>query len=475
MRVQAAFLVSFSIGLASAVSARAETLEDAVAAAYRNNPTLAEARLSVRSASEQRLQARANYRPQVDFTADYVVRRLETESRGLFGLSATQQDLSGRNVVFRGVQRIYSGGRRRAQSDQARAELGSAQEGLRLAEQEVLLRTITAYAGVLRDQESVRIRGAFAEGLAQDLRGTQRRLDVGDVTRTDLSQSQARLARAQAGEVIARADLEGSRATYEAIVGETPTELAPLETPPLPPASLEEAVAEAEDANPRLLQSRQEIASARARAGIERSGLEPNIDVIGSVNYAEDLSQEGDLSQGAQVTARFSVPLYEGGFLESRVRQSRIDVQRAEQRTEALRRQVVANVVSTWHDLNAAVQGVSAARVQLEADEAALHGVRREQGVGLRSTLDVLNAQQELLDSQLSLVRAEHDAYLGVFQLLLAMGALDLSALGMEGELGAEGELVPPGLALHPTDHGAQGDHPNDARDGEVDQDRPGR
>lgn len=434
MKFAAALFVSLSVCLATPVNARAETLEDAIAAAYRNNPTLAEARLSVRSASEERAQAHATYLPQVDFTADYVVRRLETEGRGIFGFSATQHDLSGRNLSLRGVQGIYRGGRRRAQSDQARAAFGRAQEGLRQAEQEVLLRTIAAYADVLRDLEAGRIRSAFSEALAQDLRGTQRRLDVGDVTRTDLSQSQARLARARAGEVIARADLEGSRATYEAIVGESPMQLAPLDPAPLPPASLEEAVAEAERANPRLLQSKEEEASARAQVGIERATLEPNLNVIGSVNYAEDLSSEGDLSQGAQLTARLSVPLYEGGFGASRIRQSRIDVQRAEQRTEAVRRQVVANVVSAWHDLDAAVQVMSAARVQLAADEAALNGVRREQGVGLRSTLDVLNAQQELLDSQLSVVRAEHDAYLGVFQVLAAMGALDLSAVGMESD-----------------------------------------
>lgn len=417
-----------------APTARAETLEDALASAFSNNPTLVDARLGVRAAREDRRQAIAGYYPQVDFSIDFTDRLLETRQRSLFGISDVVDVLDNRNIALRAVQRLYSGGRRPAEVSQAEAGISGAQEGVRRAEQDVLLRTIRAYADVLRDQEDLRIREEFADSLAQDLHGTQRRLDVGDVTRTDLSQSQARYARALAGVAQSRAQLEQSRATYEAVVGNQPGELAPLSAPPAPPLSLQDASAEAEAVNPDLLQARYDARGARAQVAAERSSLEPTIDLLGTLNYGSEVSQAGDLSQSAQITARVSVPLFEGGFYQSRVRQGQVAVERADQRTESARRAVRANVASAWYALDAAAEVVEAAHAQLTADETAIEGVRREQGVGLRSTLDVLNAQQELLDSQLGVVRAERDGYVAVFELFSAMGVLSLETLGMARE-----------------------------------------
>jgi outer membrane protein len=429
-------VLALGIWAGGSALAWAESLEDAVAMAYANNPTLAEARLAVRAAREDSAQARAGYRPRVDFSAEYGVRRLEVEERGFFGPSAREEDLSGRTLSLRGVNDLYTGGRRRAQAEIASSSLSGAQEGLRGVEQDTLVRTITAYANVLREQEIVRIREEFSAALSEDLRGVRRRLDVGDVTRTDVSQSQARLARAQAGEAVARADLLSARAVYEAIVGAPPATLAPLPPPPGIVLSLEEALAAAERFHPEVQQARQDEATSRAQIDIERARLEPQLGVIGSVNFVEDQSVEGDLSQSAALSARLSVPLFEGGFAQSRIRQSRINAQRAERRTEIRRRQILAEVIATWHGLDAAKRVLEAARVQLAADESALDGVRREQGIGLRSTLDVLNAQQELLDSQLAVVRAERDSYVRVFELLSAIGVLNLEAVGFERDTG---------------------------------------
>jgi outer membrane protein len=434
MRLSCMFVLSVCVW--APASAYAQTLQDAAAAAYRNNPTMAEARLGVRAARENRVQARAGYLPQIDATAEYGVRRSETDEVNPLGGANfhREEDLTPGSASLRAVGEIYTGGRRRAQSQQARASVNSAQEGLRLAEQRVLLATVTAYSDVLRDEEIVRIRRSYTEGLGEDLHGAQRRLDVGDVTRTDVAQAQARLARAEAGELVAQANLQGSRGNYEAVVGEAPGTLAPVPAPPAVPGALDEALQNAERANPRLLQARLDEESARAQVGIERSALRPDVAVIGALNHADNQSAIDDRSDSAQLTARLAVPLYEGGFNSSRVRQSRINVERAQQRTESLRREILSDVVSAWHDLAAARQVVDAARVQLQADEAALSGVRREQGLGLRSTLDVLNAQQELLDSRLSLARAERDAFVGAFELLTAIGALEVETFGLQRE-----------------------------------------
>lgn len=425
-------LLFFGLWLGASGAARAETLEDAVVAAYSNNPTLVDARLAVRGAREDGVQARAAYLPRVDFNFDYTTRQYEIDEQSIFGLSHREENLAGRAINLRAAADIYAGGRRRAQDAIADATLGGAQEGLRSAEQEVLLRTVSAYSDVLRDEESARIRAAFVDALGEDLHGAQRRLEVGDVTRTDVAQAQARLARAQAGVAVAQADLEGSRAVYEAVVGVAPGMLAPVDAPPGLGLTLEEALAAAERINPELQRARQDEGVARGRVGIERAALEPQVAIVGNYDFAEERSSPQDFTQGATLTARLAVPLFEGGYARSRMRQGEVNVQRAQQRTESRRRQVLASVVSTWHDLDAARRVVDAARVQLEADETALDGVRREQGIGLRSTLDVLNAQQELLDSRLALVRAERDAYVGVFQLLSAIGALQLESVGLE-------------------------------------------
>ena len=432
-----ASLLALGLCVGAPTLAQAETLEDAVAAAYANNPALSDARLAVRAAREDTTQASASYWPRVDVTADYGVRHLEAVERGIFGGSSTrEEDLGGRNVSLRGVSELYTAGRREAQEDIARASLTGAQEGLRGVEQEVILRAVTAYADVLRDQEIVLIREGFTQSLAQDLHGAQRRLSVGDVTRTDVAQSQARLARAQAGEVVARAELQGSLAIYEAVVGQQPFALAPLPPRPGVAVTLDEAIEAARRIHPDLQQSRQEEAAARARIDVERAGLEPQIGLVGSLNFGEDHPEEGDETRSAALAARIAVPLFEGGFGRSRIRQSRINAERSVQRTNARERQILALVVGAWYDLDAAQRVLEAARVQVEADQAALDGVRREQRVGQRSTLDVLNAQQELLDLRLQLVRAERDAYVNVFQLFSSAGVLELETVGLERDTG---------------------------------------
>jgi outer membrane protein len=402
--------------------ASAQTLQEAVGSAYRSNPAIQEARLALDAAREDIRQARADYLPQVDAVAEFGTSN-RVEDRPVAPLH-TDQDLDPATTSIRAAEQVYAGGRRSAQSRLARATVASAEQNLRSVEQDIVFDAVTAYAGLLRETQIVRIRRDNATRLTEYLRVTQRRLDVGDVSRTDLSQAQARLARAQAGEVSALAELEQTRASFEAITGITPAGLSPLPPPPALPETLDQALANAEAAHPALLQAARDVEAARARIGIERAALLPEVSVIARVDQAEDQNLAGDQIENAGVSARFAMRLYDGGMARSRVRQSRLGVEQAEQREEAVRREIAANVVTAWHDAAATRRLVEAARVQLEADEAAMLGVSREQGLGLRSTLDVLNAQQELLDSQLALARAEHDAFVSAYALLASVGAL---------------------------------------------------
>lgn len=422
------FLLSVAAVSLVAPLASADTLGDALAAAYQHNPTLAAARLSARATDEQRAQARANYLPTIDLTGSYGIRDSETNGVG-------NPDLEPASAGVVANQALYTGGFRNAQSQLARANVEASREALRTTEQSVLLSVIAAYVNVRRDEEVVRIREANVEVLARQQEESQARFDVGDVTRTDVAQSGARLAGARSGLAGAQATLESSRAAYAQLVGVAPNALEAAPPAPDIPRALEEAVEQALALNPDLRQAKQGERAAHAQTGIERSALLPQLSVVARTDRAEEASLPGVETESTSATAQLTIPLFEGGFARSRVRQSRINEQRAEQLTEEQRRAVVARVTSAWNDHLAALRVVESSRTQLQANELAYEGVQAERTVGLRTTLDVLNAQQELLDSRLAVVSAERDSYVAQHALLQAIGRLDAAVLAVNAPL----------------------------------------
>ena len=411
--------------------AAADTLEDALAAAYRNNPNLEDARLAVRSAREDSVQAFASYLPTLGLTSSYGLRNVETETTSIFGPTTTDAELEPRTASVQLQQQLYTGGRRDGQRDLARAGVEGARHVLRSTEQDVLLAAVDAYLSVRRDEEILRLRQEHVQGLERQLSGTRRRLDVGEVSRTDLAQAQTRLAGARAAAARAEADLAASRARYELIVGKPADELAPVERPATP-ETLDYAVRAAEERHPDVLRAISDRRAARARVEVERAGLRPQVSFVGRYDRLEDSSVENDRSEGASAVAQLSVPLFEGGFARSRVRQGRINVQRAEARIEGERREVVANVVAAWNNLEAGRDIVEAANEQVAAAEEAVVGAERERGLGLRTTLDVLNAEEERRNAQISLVSAEAEYTFSAYALLAATGALTIQTLGVK-------------------------------------------
>src|SRR5262245_3662989 len=417
--------------LLAPAEARADTLEDALTAAYRNNPNLEDARLAVRSAREDSVQAFAGYLPSIGITSSYGVRNVEVETTSIFGPSNTQHELEPLTASVQLQQQLYTGGRRDGQRDLARAGVEGARHGLHATEQDVLLSAVDAYISVRRDEEILRLRREHVEGLERQLAGTQRRLDVGEVSRTDLAQAQTRLSGARAGVARAEAELETSRARYELVVGKAAEALAPVETPQTP-GSLEDAVRAAEERHPNILRSISARRAARAQVEIERSALRPQVSFVGRYDHTEDSSIENDQSEGASAVAQFSLPLYEGGFVRSRMRQGRINVRRAEAQIEGQRREVVANVVAAWNNFEAGRDIVQAAREQVAAANQAVEGTERERGLGLRSTLDVLDAEEEARNAQIGLVGAEAEATFAAYALLAATGVLTIETLDVK-------------------------------------------
>jgi outer membrane protein len=412
-------------------TASADTLEDALAAAYRNNPTIVDARLAVRSANEDRIQAQAAYLPQVGVSATYGAQETEIESQNFFGPVTNTLRLSPWTGSIQLQQQLYTGGRRLGQSRLARASVEGARHGLRATEQDVLLAAVEAYLTVIRDREIVRLNREHVAGLTRQVAGTRRRLEVGEVTRTDLAQAQSRLAGAEGQLARAASELAQSQARYEAVIGRAPQDLAQAPYPETPD-DLDGAIAQAEERHPDLMRARSNVAAARARVDIERAALRPQVSVVTRYDESEAASSVDDRRTGSSAVAQLSVPLFEGGLAASRTRQGRINVQRAQTRVEIERRQIESNIINSWNDLIAGRQIVESANQQVAATQDALYGAERERGIGLRSTLDVLNAEEERRTALENLVRAEAEAKFAAYALLASTGMLGIETLGLD-------------------------------------------
>jgi outer membrane protein len=417
----------------AAPCAGALTLEEALASAEQNNPSLEEARLGVRSARENRVQARAGYLPSIDLNASYGGRTIETQQPGFTGAEQrTHADLRTSSVSTSLTQQLYTGGRRAGQTRLAEAFIEGARQDLRSVEQDVALSVIEAFLRVRRDSEIERLREGHVSSLDEQLRATARRLDVGDVSRTDLAQAQSRLAGARAALASARSDLESARARFIEVVGQAPVDLAAPPPQPAAPESLDAAMAYAGATHPLILRAREIVDASRARVAIERAALRPHVTFEARRDRYEDSDFNNQIEDVESAVAQVSIPLFEGGFASSRTRQSRVNVSRAEAVVEAQRREIVAGVASAWNELIASRQVVDAAREQVAASETALDGAEREQGLGLRSTIDVLDAERERQEAQIALARAEAQAGAAIYVLRAAMGVLTLAATTSE-------------------------------------------
>ncbi|MDZ4776565.1 MAG: TolC family outer membrane protein [Alphaproteobacteria bacterium] len=416
-------------------AANADSLEDALASAYKTNPTLDGARQQARQADETFAQARAAFLPQVGVTGSYGSQLRITETETIIGTQRSKNTFEPQNATITASQSLFEGGRRLAQIGQANAQIEGAQEGLRSTEQQVLLQVISVYVDVRRDEDVVRIRENNVTLLERQLQAAKDRFEVGEITRTDVAQAQARLSGANAGLAAARSDLAASRAEYMRIIGTPAGTLDPA--PPVAgvPGNLDDAVSVALDLNPDLRRFKQNERAARQQVRIERADLLPQVSVFGRMARDIEASGPGIESESQVAAAQVSIPLFEGGFARSRTRSARLGVLRAESQTEEVRRSVVSQTTSAWNDYAASQRVIEASKEQVRANELALEGVEQEQQVGLRTTLDVLDAQQELLDSQLAVIRAERDAYVAAHGLLLSIGKLDAKSLNVNAPL----------------------------------------
>jgi outer membrane protein len=422
-----AVLAALAIG-GSAGKAAAETLQQALTAAYRFNPQLDAARAQQRATDEEVPRALSGYRPQIFGSADVGYQR--SDRRGPGGAASSETHPRGYGVDL--TQPVFSGFRTLNTVREAEAGVRAGRATLALTEQTVLLAAVTAYADVVRDQAVVRLRENNVNVLTRELRATQDRFAVGEVTRTDVAQAQARRAGAVSALDLARANLRTSRAAYERVIGHPPSNLVDPGVPErLLPRSLEEALAIAGRENPNVVAALYREQAARHAVDRIWGELLPQVTVDASYQHRFGQSDTVSEAETTQVTGRLTVPIYQGGEVDARVRQAKhVHVGRL-QEVEQSRNAAQSDVVASWSRLAAARAQLVSDTAQVEANRTALAGVREEERVGQRTVLDVLNAELELLNAEVNLVSTRRDLAVSAYALLASAGRLQAEYLGL--------------------------------------------
>lgn len=439
-----AAIFSAGLGAVFVSPAAAETLADAIALAYDSNPTLLAQRATQRALDENYVQARTGWRPTVNLqlSATDIETRTPRIARGglvdtngdgipdtfvpALGSGIRETNSGSSNLSF--AQPIWTGGRVAAAVTATQADVMQGRENLRRVESQVMATVIQAYVDVRRDQEGVRIRHENVEVLRRQIEESQARFEVGEITRTDVAQSQARLSAAQALYQSAIAQAGVSRANYAAVVGQNPGDLVPEPSLAfLLPGSVDDAFTVAEQNSPLLRGQEFAEQASRARVAGARAERMPNVSARATLGYTGTVRpfDSDRWSRNIQVQGVVTVPIFTGGLTSSRIRQSiernntdRINI-------EVQRRAVLQALTQGWNQLVATRSNINSTDEAVRAAQIAAEGTRQEQHVGLRTTLDVLNAEQELRNDELSAVAAKHDEYIAASTILNAMGRLE--------------------------------------------------
>lgn len=424
--------------LIAAAAAQADTLRDALVQTYGGNPTLTGARAQLRALDEGVGIARAEGRPSVSVSAG-----INQDFSGVGRFNSDGRALTG--GVNLGLP-LFTGGRVGGLVRGATARVDAGRADLRAVEGDVFTEAVGAYMDVIRDQSIVELNRNQVKVLETNLQASRDRFEVGDLTRTDVAQSDARLAGARSQLATAEGRLAGSNENYRRVIGKFPENLAPPPPlPPLPPTS-DQAAQIALDNNPDLISI---TASARAAGydiNVARAARLPTLSATTGVNYTNRLGsnptgvsgipgaftvENSFATQAVGLTA--SLPLYQGGGAGARVRQAQALQSQTLEQTIAVERSVIAQARANFASYQAAQQTIAANDKAVSANRLALEGARAENSVGTRTVLDVLNAEQELLNSQVALVTARRDLYVAGFALLNAMGRAEARDLGLDG------------------------------------------
>ena len=412
------------------------TLESGLILAYQNNPQVNAQRAAVRATDEGVPTALSGYRPRITATGSYGTQRIQgtsrTTSAGITTFSQAEGNTNPTSVGVTATQTLYNGFQTANRTRQAEINVSGARETLRLIEQTVLLDAATAHMNLMRDEAILALQRSNVEVIQEQLRQTRDRFAVGEVTRTDVAQAESRVAAAQSQMLTAQSNFTTSRAVYRRVIGVDPGRLvAGTPVDRLSPPTLDLAVAQGQAESPSVGAATFGLDAAALAVKISEGALYPVVTVTGQVTHQTESSLIQAEQYTASVLGQLSVPLYQGGAEYAAIRQTKETVGQRRLDLALNRDQARANVVQAWGQLQAAKAQITATTSQVNAAEVALNGVREEARVGQRTTLDVLNAQQELVNARVALVTAQRDRVVASYTLLASVGRLAIPVLGL--------------------------------------------
>ncbi len=425
---------------AGSTAAAADTLEWALVQAYQNNPSLNAQRAALRATDENVPQALSGYRPKLSVTSTdgfaYSSTLSQSVNQQVFPNSVTYsniaRDMGQRGIGATATETLFNGFQTANKTRQAESQVMGARETLRVTEQQVLLDAATAYMNLLRDQAILDLNRRNVEVLTEQLKQTRDRFNVGEVTRTDVAQAESRLAAGRSALLGAQSNYVTSQANYRRVIGVDPGRLDPgTPVDRLSPPTLPGAVTEGENQSPSVLATMYGVDIAELAVKISEGALYPNLSLTASASKNYLPVYNVNKQTEASVLGTLTIPIYQGGAEYSAIRQSKETVGQQRLNLDVTRDQARATVVQSWGQLDAAKAQIEATTAQVNAAEIALNGVREEARVGQRTTLDVLNAQQELVNARVALVTAQHDRVVASYTLLAAVGGLSMQHLGL--------------------------------------------
>jgi len=392
----------------------ADTLNEVLVKTYNYNPTLKSAEESIKANNELMPQALAGWRPTISANAS---------------ISHEDVNISGsndpRNIGLTITQPLYKGGATVASTESADNKIRSSINNFISIENSVLLSAVEVYVDVIRYQNILILNKKNVEVLQKKLEATEARFEVGELTLTDVSQARASLSKATAEMKTARGDLNSSIAKYNSIVGEYPKELVqPFVDSSLLPVTREAMVNLALEKNPSIISASYSEKAASSDIEVSNAELLPEVDLIGSFSNTKNYSDSVDSYENTSIKALLSMPLYNSGASRSRIRQSKYIANSKKIDLEKAKRQVFTNTIEAWENYSTAMSNMEARQDQIQANEIALSGLEEEELVGARDVLDVLDAEQDLLDSKVELIKAQRDKIYSFYELQSIIGAL---------------------------------------------------
>lgn len=414
--------------LVNAQGANALSIKEALAATYQNNPTLNASRAQLRVTDEGVPQALAGWRPSIIASGNYGYQWQESQG--------TNRNRNEYTASLQVTQPLFRGFRTVNSTRQAEAIVRAQREDLRTAEQTALFQAATAYMDVIRDTALVSLRRSDLKFQEEQVRASKDRFNVGEGTRTDVSQAESGRARAQSTLNTALANLNTSRAIFRQVIGIDPKNLsARTNVTSLLPKTVASAISIGQDEHPAIQSSQFLVDAAQFAVKTAQGVLLPTADLQGTLSYSDNNlpGVSGNPTRTASIFGRVTVPIYQNGSEYSVVRQSKEDLGRTEILVDVSRDNIRAQAISSWGQLNASIASITAAEAQVAAARLALEGVIEEQRVGQRTTLDVLDTQSDLVDARVTLVTAQRDRVVAAYAVLSSVGRLDYDNLALSG------------------------------------------